>query len=254
MDDALLFGNKWAYISPGKLFSWAIYPIGDRRVDEEHFRIMEQIELKAERRAFTGRQVKRLRAEGFVPAVLYGSHVEATPIQLEGKALQKALAKAGGNVLIALQIGNKKPVLTLAREIQRDPIRHHILHLDFYQVVMTEKITAEVPLVFVGETPAIKRGGILVHGLNTVEVQCLPADLPGSIEVDLSSLVEFHDMISVADLQVPPSVVIMSEPESVVARIEAPRLVEEEVEVAAAAPAEPELVGKRKVEEVEEEE
>jgi large subunit ribosomal protein L25 len=214
---------------------------------------MEQIELKAERRAFTGRHVKRLRAQGMVPAVLYGSHVEATPIQLEGKALQRALAKAGGNVLIALQIGNKKPVLTLAREIQRDPLRHHILHLDFYQVVMTEKITAEVPLVFVGETPAIKHGGILVHGLNTVQVQCLPADLPAAIEVDLSPLVEFHDMISVADLQVPPAVTILSEPGSVVARIEAPRLVEEEVEVAAA-PAEPELVGKRKPEEEEEEE
>jgi large subunit ribosomal protein L25 len=216
---------------------------------------MEQIELKAESRTLTGRHVKRIRANGYVPAVLYGSHVEATPIQIEGKALQKALAKAGGNVLIALQIGNKKPVLTLARETQRDPIRHHILHIDFYQVVMTEKITAEVPLVFMGEAPAVKHGGILVHGLNTVEVQCLPADLPAAIEVDLSSLVEFHDMVSVANLQVPASVTLLSEPGSVVARIEAPRLVEEEeAEEAAPAAAEPELVGKRKHEEIEEEE
>jgi large subunit ribosomal protein L25 len=209
---------------------------------------MEQIELKAEPRELIGRHVKRVRAQGYVPAVLYGSQIQPTPIQIEGKALQKALTKAGGNTLVALQIGRKKPVLTLAREIQRDTIRHHILHVDFYQVVMTEKITAEVPLLLTGKAPAVEEhAGILVHGLNTVEVQCLPADLPSSIEVDLSSLAEFHDFVSVADLQVPPSVTILSEPESVIVRIEAPRMLEEEIEKEAAASAEPELVG-RKVE------
>ncbi|UCC86107.1 MAG: 50S ribosomal protein L25 [Anaerolineales bacterium] len=213
---------------------------------------MEQIELKAEPRSFSGRHVKRVRAEGYVPAILYGSQIEATPIQIEGISLQKVLSKAGGNTLIALQIGKKKPVLTLAREIQRDIIRQNILHVDFLQVVMTEKITAEVPLVLTGEAPAVaKRGGILVHGLNTVEVQCLPADLPSSVEVDLSSLAEFNDMMTVADLQVPSAVVILSEPESVIARIEAPRLLEEEEEavVEAEALVEPERVGRREEEE-----
>jgi large subunit ribosomal protein L25 len=207
---------------------------------------MEQIELKAEPREFIGRHVKRVRAQGYVPAVLYGSQIEPTPIQIEGKTLQKALTRAGGNTLVALQIGKKKPVLTLAREIQRDSIRHHILHVDFYQVVMTEKITAEVPLVLIGKAPAVEgHGGILVHGLNTVEVQCLPADLPSSIEVDLSSLAELHDLVSVADLQAPPSVTILSEPESVIVRIEAPRMLEEEVAEEAAVSAEPELVGRK---------
>ncbi len=209
---------------------------------------MEQIELKAEPREWIGRHVKRVRTQGYVPAVLYGSHIEPTPIQIESKALQKVLAKAGGNTLVALQIGKKRPVLTLAREIQRDVIRHHILHVDFYQVVMTEKITAEVPLVLTGKAPAVDaHGGILVHGLNTVEVQCLPGDLPSSLEVDLSPLAEFNDLISVADLQVPPSVTILSEPESVIARIEAPRMMEEEEEEVeeAVAAAEPELVGRK---------
>lgn len=216
---------------------------------------MEQIELKAEPREFIGRQVKRLRVQGYVPAVLYGHQVKTTPIQIEGKTLQRVLAKAGGNTLIALQIGKKRPVLALAREIQRDAIRHNILHVDFYQVVMTEKITAEVPLVLVGKAPAVEEhGGILVHGLNTVEVQCLPADLPSSLEVDLSSLAEFNDLVSVADLQVPSSVTILSEPESVIARIEAPRMIEEEEAVEEAeVVAEPALVGKRE-EEAEEEE
>ena len=143
---------------------------------------MEQIELKAEPRTLTGRHVKQLRADGYVPAIIYGSQIETTPIQVETKGLHRVLAKAGGNVLIALKIGRKKPVLALAREVQRDIIRHNILHVDFYQVVMTEKITAEVPLVLTGEAPAVgELGGILVHGVNTVEVQCLPADLPSAI-------------------------------------------------------------------------
>jgi len=208
---------------------------------------MEQIELKAEPRKAIGKHVKQIRAQGYVPGVLYGSQIEALPIQIESRALNRVLNKAGGNTLIALQVGNKKPVLTLAREIQRDSIRHNILHVDFLQVVMTEKITAQVPVVLTGEAPAVKeRGGILVHGLDTVEVQCLPGELPASIEADLSSLTDYNDTVTVADLQVPPSVTILSEPESVVARIEAPRKVEEvaEVEEEAVAPAEPEVVGK----------
>jgi large subunit ribosomal protein L25 len=216
---------------------------------------MDQIELKTEPRSLIGRHVKQLRAQGYVPAILYGRQVEATPIQIEDTLLHKVLAKAGGNTLIALQIGKKKPVLTLAREIQRDVLRHNILHVDFYQVVMTEKIAAEVPLVLSGIAPAVENvGGILVHGLNTVEVQCLPGDLPSSIEVDLSPLVDFNDTVTVADLPVPPSVTILSDPESVVARIEAPRLVEEEEEVEeeVEVEVEPELVGRREAEEEEE--
>jgi large subunit ribosomal protein L25 len=217
---------------------------------------MEQIELKVEPRTLTGRRVKKLRSQGYVPAVVYGRQAETTPIQVESKTLQKVLTKAGGNTLIALQIGKKKPVLTLAREIQRDVIRHNILHVDFYRVVMTEKISAEIPLVLSGEPPALEEGGILVHGLNTVEVECLPADLPSSLEVDLSSLAEFNDLVSVADLQVPSSVTILSDPDSVIARIEAPRIVEEELEVPEEeieVLAEPELVGEEEAEEEAEE-
>jgi large subunit ribosomal protein L25 len=215
---------------------------------------MEQIELKAEPRTLTGKQVRQVRNQGYVPAVVYGSNSEPTPIQVEGKTLHKVLSKAGGNTLIALQIGKKKPVPTLAREVQRDIIRHNILHVDFYRVVMTERITAEIPLVLTGEAPAVDEGGVLVHGLSTVEVQCLPADLPSVIEVDLSSLAEFNDLVAVADLQVPSSVTVLSDPDSVIARIEAPRIIEEEVEEIeeVEVPAEPELVGRAETEEEEE--
>jgi len=215
---------------------------------------MEQIELKAEPREISGKHVKQLRAEGYVPAVLYGSKIKATPIQIASKPLHKALAQASGNTFISLQVGDKKPVLALTREVQRDALRHHIIHADFYQVVMTEKITVEVPLVFVGDAPATKDGGILVHGLDTIEVQCLPADVPPSIEVDLSSLTDFHSRVAVADLHLPAAITILSEPESLVAHIEAPRKAEEEevAEVVAGA-VEPELVAKREKKEEEEE-
>lgn len=210
---------------------------------------MEQIELKAESRALKGRQVKKIREDGYVPAILYGSQVKATPIQVESKSLHKALAKAGGNTLISLQVGSKKPVLTLAREIQRDVLRHDVLHVDFLQVVMTEKITAEVPLILTGKAPAVEeKGGVLVHGLNTIEVQCLPADLPPSFRVELSTLTDFNDLVTVADLEVPAGVAILADPESVIARIEPPRMIEEEEEAAVEAgeiPEEPELVGRR---------
>jgi len=217
---------------------------------------MEQIELRAEPRSVSGRQVKHLRAAGWVPGILYGSQIEALPIQLQSKALQKVLAKAGGNTLIKLYVGDREPILALAREVQRHTLQHHIMHVDFQQVVMTEKISAEVPLRLVGEAPAVKElGGILVHGIDRVEVQCLPADLPAAIEVDLSGLKRYHDAITIADIQCPAGVTILTSPEVVVVHIEAPRLAEEVVvEEAAPTEAEPELVRKRpeKEEEVEE--
>ena len=219
---------------------------------------MEQIELKAETREATRKRLKHIRAEGYVPGVLYGRQTENTPIQIESKTLHKVLSMAGGNVLIGLQVGDNDPVPTLAREVQRDIIRHNIIHIDFLQVVMTERITADIPLVFVGEAPATKElGGILVHGMDAVEVECLPADLPASIEVDVSSLVNFNDSLTVSLLQVPSAVTILSDPETMMARIEAPRIVEEEEEIVEEEEevlAEPEVVGKKVEEEEAEEE
>jgi large subunit ribosomal protein L25 len=218
---------------------------------------MEQIELKAETREATRKRVRHIRAEGYVPGVLYGRQTENTPIQIESKTLHKVLSMAGGNVLIGLQVGDNEPVPTLAREVQRDIIRNNIIHIDFLQVVMTERIAADIPLVFVGEAPATKElGGILVHGMDAVEVECLPADLPASIEVDVSSLVNFNDSLTVSHLQVPSAVTILSDPETMMARIEAPRIVEEEeeeiVEEEEEVLEEPEMVGKKA--EVEQEE
>lgn len=203
---------------------------------------MDALELKAEVRSTTGKGLGQLRRQGFVPAVVYGKGVEADPIQIDAKVLRKVLAQAGTHQLIALQIGSKKPRMTLARDIQIDAVKHNVVHVDFYAVNMREKVTAEVPLVFVGVSPAVKDlNGILVHSLSEVEIECLPADLISSIEVNVEGLTELDSMLTVADLVVPSSITILSDPESLVAKVEPPRL-EEALEEEASVSAEPEVL------------
>ncbi len=192
---------------------------------------MEALELKAEIREITGKRVKWLRWQGLVPAVLYGKDLDPTLLQIEAQAMYKVIREAGTHQLISLQVGQEKPRMTLARDIQRDVIKHDYLHVDFYAVKMDQKVTAQVPLVFEGIAPAtIDLGGILTHGLNEIEVECLPSDLIAAIKVNLEGLVDFHISISVTDLVVPSSITILSDPDSMVAKVEAPRLVEEEEE------------------------
>jgi large subunit ribosomal protein L25 len=218
---------------------------------------METLELKAEVREVTGRHVRHLRREGFVPAVLYGRNTASTLLQIKAKALYKVLNEAGTHQLISLQVGDKKPLMTLARDIQRDNIKHNYLHVDFYAVQMDEKVTAQVPLVIEGVSPAVKdKGGILTQGLDELEIECLPKDLISAIEVNVEELVEYNDTITVAGLKVPSSITILSDPDSMVVKIEPPRLEEVEAveEEAIGVVAEPEVLTQAKAGEGEEQE
>jgi large subunit ribosomal protein L25 len=192
---------------------------------------MAQLELAAQRRKVIGKKVKQLRQTGLVPAVLYGSTIGSQPLQIEQKLLRRVIQTAGMNQLIALKVGRKKPVLVLARDIQRDVIRQTLVHVDFQQVVMTDKITTEVPVQIVGEAPAIQLGGVLVQGLNTIQVECLPGDLISSVEVDVSHLAELHASVNVSDLSLPATITVLSDPDSFLARVEPPRKIEELEEV-----------------------
>ncbi|MFQ6057784.1 MAG: 50S ribosomal protein L25 [Anaerolineae bacterium] len=194
---------------------------------------MEQIELQAEKREVIGKQVRHLRREGLIPAILYGHNTKPLALQVEERALHRVLREAGANRLIALKIGRaRKRRMTLAREIQRDAITQALLHVDFQEVVMTEKITTEVPLLFEGESPVVKRGeGILIHGLEAVEAECLPGDLISAIPVDLSILTEIDQAIHVGDLQVDPAIEILTDAEEIVAKVLPPRVVEKWEEV-----------------------
>lgn len=214
---------------------------------------MEALELKAETRQIIGKNVAKLRRQGYVPAVIYGNNAENDLIQIEAKALRKVLAQAGTHQLIALQVGSKRPKMTLAREIQIDAVKRSYMHVDFYAVNMKEKVTAEVPLVFEGVSPAVKElGGILVHGLTELQIECLPSDLIAAIEVNIEGLAEIDDMLTVADLKVPSNITILSDPESMVAKIEAPRVEEEVLEEEEEEAAEPEVLTAAKEKEDEE--
>jgi len=192
---------------------------------------MATLELKADKREITGRSVKHLRSAGLIPAVVYGQGLEATHLQIEEKALHKVLREAGTYQLIALKVGNSKPQMTLARDVQRDVLRHDYLHVDFYTVQMDQKVTAQVPIILVGQSPAVQEmGAILTQGLDELEIECLPGDLISSMEVSVEGLVEFNDTVSVSDLAVPDTVTVLSDPESMVAKVEPPQLPEEEEE------------------------
>ena len=217
---------------------------------------MEQIELKTQKRKVLGKKVKNLRREGLIPAVLYGHKTDAVPLQVEERELNRILTQAGGHRLIALKIGrSRKRQMALAKEVQWDVISRKPIHVDFYAVIMTEKVTIEVPLVFVGEAPAASQAGaIVLQGLDEVEIECLPGDLVEAIEVDVTELVEMDQTIYVKDLRVPPALDVLTDAEEIVARVAwaAAEEVEEE-EVVPVAPEEVEVITRAR-EEVEPEE
>lgn len=215
---------------------------------------METLELVVERRTLLGKKSKRLLEAGYVPGIIYGHVDSPIPIQITRKDLREIVKKAGFSRLITLRIaGESTPHLVLLKDLQRDPITHKVRHVDFYEVAAEEKITAEVPLVFKGESPIVASGvGVLLYSMETIEVECLPADLPPEIEVDLSVLKEIDDAILVKDLKFPPGVVPAVPLDEEVVRVV--RAGEEEVEEEIPAPAaEVEVVAKGKAAKEEEE-
>jgi large subunit ribosomal protein L25 len=218
---------------------------------------MEQIELNVQPRTVIGKQVKALRRAGDVPAVLYSRHGDPVVLQVNNRELLRVLTRAGGSRLIKLNIaGAKDAPMALAREVQREPIKGTILHVDFFGVSMTELIKVEIPIRYEGVSPAVTRNeGVLIHNLDSIQIECLPGDLIDSVSIDLARLDKVGDVIHVSDLKVPETVKLMLEPEVTVARVS--HLAGEEVEVAVATTeavaAEPEVIKKGKIEEEEEE-
>jgi large subunit ribosomal protein L25 len=209
----------------------------------------EEILLTAQPREIIGKQVRQLRRAGSVPAVLYGTHIAPTPLKIEEKALRQVVAKAGRNRLIKLTIDSGAPRLVLTRQVQRNPLSGHIVHVDFQEVSMTEKLTTEVPLTLVGTSPAVTRGeGLLIHGIDTVQIRVLPTELISNIEVDVTRLTELNQSLFVSDLQVSAKIEILTPREEMVAKVVAVKeeVIAEEVPVAAA---EVEVIGKGKKEE-----
>lgn len=213
---------------------------------------MEEIIIKAVRRDVIGKQVKALRREGKLPAVLYGRHITPTPILMELRESSRILAQSSSSSLITIDLGDEKHV-ALVREKQRNFLTGGLLHVDFQAVSMLEKLRTNVSINFEGESPAVKTfNAIVMTELSEVEVECLPNDLPSQFSVDISGLTEIGSAIYVKDLDVPDAVEILEDPDAIVVVITAPAY-EEEVVAEAETPlaAEPEVIEKGKKEEEE---
>lgn len=191
---------------------------------------MNKLTLKAEKRKELGRKVKSLRREGVLPANLYGRKVKSTALSVDLFEFVKVFKEAGETGLVELQVnGEKKPVLI--HNVQFDPVSDSPLHVDFLQVDLKQKVTAQVPVELVGESPAEKQGlGTVVQYIDEIEVEALPADLPEKFEIDTSLLTEVDAMFQVKDLRVDAKKVdVKTDLEQILLKVEPPRKPEEEI-------------------------
>jgi large subunit ribosomal protein L25 len=182
---------------------------------------MATLELKATKRHIEGKKVKELRREGVTPAHLFGPGVESLAIQCDTANLRNILVDAGHTQLVNLKLGHEhNPRVVMIREVQMDNFKGGLLHVDFYQVNLTETIRVNVPIILIGESAAAKmKGNSLVQELNDLTVQCLPANIPSKVEVDVTPLVTADQLIRVKDMPAIKDVTIVNDPGVVVARI-----------------------------------
>ncbi|MFA5128794.1 MAG: 50S ribosomal protein L25 [Patescibacteria group bacterium] len=187
------------------------------------------LSLNVKKREVTGRGVKNLRKQNFIPAVIYGKDVPSLNLVVEYLPFNKLYKEAGESTLIDLKIDEAAPVKVLVQEVQMDPRTGKFSHVDFRQIKMTEKLKVDALLKFIGEAPAVKElGGTFVHSMEKIEIECLPQDLVHEIEVDISGLKTFEDSIQIKDLKVSEGVKILDDMNATIATVEAP-LTEEEL-------------------------
>jgi large subunit ribosomal protein L25 len=182
---------------------------------------MESLSLEANKRTTLGKKTRFLRRQGITPANLFGHGLESISLEIETAMLQKVLARAGRTRLIALGIkGDKEARSVFVKDIQKNVLSGEVLHVDLYQVKKDEKVRVEVPLVLVGDSPAMKgKGGTLTNPLNQLSIECLPDQLPPQINVDLGLIQAIGQAIYVKDLTIGPGIIVHSDPDQLVARV-----------------------------------
>ena len=186
----------------------------------------QAITLELSPREVLGKKVRRLRRSGIMPVHLYGPSVEPRALQCATPILVEALTRAGGSTPITISVqGENGTQLAFAKEIQRDPRRDDIIHVDLVVAEASRPVTAQVPIVLAGDSPGARSsGGAVVHQLRDVSVEALPLEMPNELEVDLGEMVEADSVFRIADLKLPPNVSVLADPDDVVARIEARRV------------------------------
>ena len=213
-------------------------PVQARRV------LADRITLQLDPRTTIGKHVKKLRRQGTVPVHLYGPGITPRFLQCQGPVLIKALTQAGGNTPIFISLPDQgEEHLAFVREVQWDPIRGNLFHVDFLRTDVSKKVSAEVPIILEGESPAAKEaGGIVNQLLRSVMVEALPLEMPSDIRIDVSVLVEVTSVLRVGDAPLPGNATLLTDSEELVARVELPRAAPED-EFAAERPAAGEETG-----------
>ena len=193
---------------------------------------MKSVGLKAELRDLKKGTLYAKRAEGSVPAVLYGQGKDNKNVWVNGLEFGKVFEEAGENTVVSLEIAGGEKENVLIYDYQLNPLSGKITHIDLLRVNMKEEVETEIPLVFVGEAPVVKeKGGMFVKVMDNVQVRCLPGNMPHEFEIDLTKLVDFEDRITVGDIKVPADVEILNNPETIIASVSAPRSEEELAEL-----------------------
>lgn len=199
----------------------------------------QQFRLSASTRELSGKRVRRLRHSGQVPAVLYGHGTKASLLALDAHEFQRVYHHVGRSHLLDLSVEGGRARKVLVKAVQNDPRRNVPVHVDLYLVRMTERLHTEVPVLVVGESPAVKLGiAEILQVIHHLQVECLPGDIPDSITVDAGLLHSIGDGVRVADLVLPEGVTVLGETDELVIKLTATRdsAVEEAAEEAAAEP------------------
>ena len=221
---------------------------------------MAGLTLQASKRDTFGKKTRFLRRRDITPAHLFGHNLKSLSLQCNTAEIKHIIAQAGTTRLLNLNIeDDKQPRSVFIREIQRDKISGQLIHVDFYQILKSEKIKADIPIVFFGEAPALKeKGRTLTHGITSLSIECLPDKLPPQVDIDLSSLEEKEQTIYVKDITLSPDITLFTDPEQMVVKVSEvhvekieEEVVEEEVEVEEEAAAEVEGEAPQEKEELE---
>ena len=192
---------------------------------------MSDLALKLFQRTISGKKVESLRRRGIVPVHLYGRGIESQALQVEEPVLRSLLSQSGGNVPVTVEIeGQDATNLCFVSEIQRHPVSENILHVDFNRVDISRALQIEVPIILIGDPPAVRNeGGTLLQPLSSILVESLPMNIPVSFEIDVSHLDNFEKSVRVSDITVSSDVRLLRDTDEMVARVVPPRLEEEPV-------------------------
>ena len=195
---------------------------------------MTNLNLQAAKRDILGKKTRFLRRQGITPTHIFGHDIKSLALQCSTAELQRIIAQGGTTRLIDINIEEeKKPRSAFIREIQRDAISGQLLHVDFYQIKKTEKITADIPIILVGEAPAVKSKENMIEQLLTqLGVSCLPDKIPPQIDIDLSTLEEAGQAIHVSDIVLDPEITITTDPDQPVVKVSRIKVALEKEEVA----------------------